>query len=47
MRPSIEGILQRRMPNAQQVVLPYVGHISMMEHPEQFNETVSVFLAAL
>jgi pimeloyl-ACP methyl ester carboxylesterase len=44
---AIAGILQRRIPNAQKVVLPDVGHVSMMEAPERFNDTVMAFLAAL
>ena len=44
---TIADILKRRVPNAQKVVLPDVGHVSMMEAPERFNETVSAFLVAL
>ena len=44
---AIAGILERRIPNARKVVLPDVGHISMMEALEQFNETVAAFLVSL
>jgi pimeloyl-ACP methyl ester carboxylesterase len=44
---AIADVLERRMPNAQKTILPNVGHVSMMEAPEQFNETVSAFLAVL
>jgi 3-oxoadipate enol-lactonase len=44
---AIADVLERRMPNAQKVVISDVGHVSMMEAPEQFNETVSAFLVAL
>jgi 3-oxoadipate enol-lactonase len=42
---AIAGILQQRIPDAQKIVLPGVGHVSMMEAPGQFNEAVSTFLA--
>jgi pimeloyl-ACP methyl ester carboxylesterase len=44
---AIAGILEQRIPNAQKVVLSDVGHVSMMEAPEPFNETVAAFLVAL
>lgn len=42
---AIADTLQQRIPHAQKVVLPGVGHVSMMEAPGPFNEVVSAFLA--
>jgi len=42
---TIADILRQRIPGAQKVVLPGVGHVSMMEAPARFNEAVSAFLA--
>ena len=44
---AIADTLQQNIPNAQKVVLPGVGHYSMMEDPERFNETVLSFLAVV
>jgi len=44
---AIADLLRRRLPDAQKVVLPGVGHVSMMEAPGQFNEKVAAFLADL
>lgn len=42
---AIADILRQRIPDAQKIVLPGVGHVSMMEAPGRFNEVVSAFLA--
>lgn len=42
---AIADILHQRIPNASQVVMPGVGHMSNMEDPERFNDIVLGFLA--
>ena len=44
---AIADTLQQHIPKAQKVVLPGVGHYSMMEDPNRFNETVLSFLAGI
>jgi pimeloyl-ACP methyl ester carboxylesterase len=41
---AIADILRQRIPDARKVVLPDVGHVSMMEAPDRFNEILSDFL---
>lgn len=42
---AITDIISQRVPNARKVVLPGVGHMSNVEDPKSFNETVLRFLA--
>jgi 3-oxoadipate enol-lactonase len=42
---AIADILQQRIPDAQKIVLPGVGHVSMMEASDRFNKAVYAFLA--
>jgi 3-oxoadipate enol-lactonase len=42
---ALADTLQRTVPSARKVILPGVGHMSNMEGPELFNETVLTFLA--
>jgi pimeloyl-ACP methyl ester carboxylesterase len=42
---AIADHLTSRIPYAQKVVLPGVGHMSNMEMPDEFNGTVQRFLA--
>jgi pimeloyl-ACP methyl ester carboxylesterase len=44
---AIAGTLHQRIPHAQKVVLPGVGHMCNMEAPDQFNTTVLAFLAPM
>ena len=44
---NIADTLQQRITNARKVVMPGVGHMSNMEDPGRFNETVLSFLAEL
>ena len=37
--------MQQRIPNARKIIIPGVGHMSNMEAPNVFNETVLSFLA--
>jgi len=41
---AIADELARRIPDARQVVLPGVGHMSNMEDPERFNQVIRQFL---
>jgi pimeloyl-ACP methyl ester carboxylesterase len=40
---SVACQFERAMPDAQLVVIPRAGHVSNLERPEQFNETVREF----
>ena len=42
---AIADTLHQRIPKAQKVVIPRVGHMSNMEAPERFNALVLGFLA--
>ncbi len=44
---AIADTLQQQIPNARTVLIPHVGHMSNMEDPEHFNDTVLNFLASL
>lgn len=44
---AITDILQQHIPGARKAVLPGVGHISNMEDPDRFNETVLSFLVSV
>jgi len=44
---AIAGQIQRDVLGARRVLLPGVGHVVNMEAPEQFNQLVIDFLAAL
>jgi 3-oxoadipate enol-lactonase len=44
---AIAGLIQRDVLGARRVLLPGVGHVVNMEAPEQFNQLVIDFLAAL
>ena len=44
---TIAGVLQEQIPEAREVVVPGVGHLSNMEAPVRFNEIVLSFLADL
>ncbi len=44
---TIADTLERSIPGARKAVLPGVGHMSNMEDPERFSETVLNFLAGL
>jgi pimeloyl-ACP methyl ester carboxylesterase len=44
---SISDQLARRIPNARQVVLSGVGHMSNMENPPHFNLVLEGFLRDL
>jgi 3-oxoadipate enol-lactonase len=43
----IADTLHQRIPNAQKVIMPGVGHMSNMEDPANFNEIVISYLAEL
>ena len=42
---AVSDHLLKRIPNAARIVLPGAGHMSNMEVPARFNETVLGFLA--
>jgi pimeloyl-ACP methyl ester carboxylesterase len=42
--PASAAELQRRMPKAELLVLPGVGHMPYEEAPERFNKAVGEFL---
>jgi len=44
---AIARVLQERVPNAQTVVLPGVGHLANMEAPAVVNELIQTFLKTL
>ena len=44
---ALADTMERRIPNARKVVLPGVGHMSNMEAPARFNETVLDFLSSI
>lgn len=44
--PSVQKILARGIPNAQQVVIPGGRHAVTVDHPEEFNHALLEFLCA-
>ena len=44
---KIAEYLSRHIPGAKKVVLPGVGHMSNMEDPDRFNETLLDFLEGI